>query len=74
MCVLCVQELAECLGAQGSDPADLCLCADELSSPEKPWEVKDVLTSLQYWWQQRMAKEGNDSAMTEQSYLTLVTR
>ncbi|XP_025082947.1 uncharacterized protein LOC112557357 isoform X2 [Pomacea canaliculata] len=70
------QELSRCLKASDpTDIVDLCLCADRLSDPSAPWDVRsETLTELGKWWQRCVTHEGEDSHMTSDVYKTLVAR
>ncbi|KAK7095126.1 uncharacterized protein [Littorina saxatilis] len=56
------QDLCNCLNIDvNTDPTTLCLTSNDISSPSQ-------------WWQQRMKRAGDDSVMTDDVYLDLVSR
>ncbi|XP_025090196.1 uncharacterized protein LOC112561749 isoform X2 [Pomacea canaliculata] len=61
-----------CLPPQ-ADPADFCLCADNLSDVSTPWDIcHDAMRRLQQWWERILVDR--DPAMSDELYINLVAR
>ncbi|XP_025113626.1 uncharacterized protein LOC112575812 [Pomacea canaliculata] len=71
-----LENLRECLGATADDsPVDLCLCAEQLSSPNTPWDVSsDVVTNVQQWLEKLMRSTVDGESMWEELYVSMVAR
>lgn len=64
--------LCECVGSLG---VPLCVCEDQLSRSDNPFDVNTgVLDNLGRWFDARMTSGGPDPAMDESSYEELVMR
>ncbi|XP_025112599.1 uncharacterized protein LOC112575165 isoform X2 [Pomacea canaliculata] len=54
---------------------ELCLCADHLSHPSRPWDVdSNVMTVFREWWQGLRSSASHGPAMSDDVYQDMIAR
>ncbi|XP_070206138.1 uncharacterized protein [Littorina saxatilis] len=69
------EAVCQCMAVQrGVNPVDMCLCADELSNRNTPFDLTDdVMTKLVVWWRHVMTSQCPDTSF-KAHYRSVVAR